>query len=307
VNGRELAKGPVAQSFVTLDPLHGLLFAADHSGQIDGYRLSDGQLALRLALRSMRRHERLFVARRGARLIVASREMARDSNEPDPEKTIIEMIRLSEPPKSWNEPGGARVSRDLVRASVTMVAAMHGDSIALATDDGVYLLDTELQVRGALTGSFMPLEMSLDEAGRTYLLVLAEGKTELWLMSPRGERWYSFVFPPGTGDVVRPPIVGYDHTAYIVTAGRILSVAPDGKLNWMRAASGAIVGAAVSADDLLITSEGNALTAWDAEGQRRVLYEFAGETLATAPAMTPDGDLRVATHTAVYRLARAKP
>jgi hypothetical protein len=101
--------------------------------------------------------------------------------------------------------------------------------------------------------------------------------------------------------------VGYDHTAYIVTAGRILSVAPDGKLNWMRAASGAIVGAAVSADDLLITSEGNALTAWDAEGQRRVLYEFAGETLATAPAMTPDGDLLVATHTAVYRLARAKP
>ena len=307
VNGRELATGPVGRSPVTLDPLHGLLFAADQSGQLDGYRLSDGQLAMRLALRFLQRHERLFVARRDARLIAMSREFTTDSNKPTPEKTMIEMLRLSEPPKSWNEPGGPRVSKDLVRESATMVAALNGDSIALAIDDGVYLLDTELQVRGALTGSFLPLEMSLDEAGRIYLLVVAQGQTALWLMSPRGERWYSFVFPPGTGNVVRPPIVGYDHTAFIVTAGRILSVAPDGKLNWMRAAAGAIVGAAVSADDLLITSEGNALTAWDAQGQRRVLYEFAGETLATAPAMTADGDLLVATRTAVYRLARAKP
>jgi hypothetical protein len=92
-----------------------------------------------------------------------------------------------------------------------------------------------------------------------------------------------------------------------VTGQRILSVAPDGKLNWMRSAAGSIAGAAISADDLLLTAEGNALTAWDAQGQRRVLYEFTGEALATAPALTSDGDLLVATRTALYRLSRAKP
>lgn len=306
-NGPELALKPLGKSPVTLDPRHGLLFAADNSGQLVAYRLKDGERAFSLMVGSVGRFEPIFVARRDHRLITTSKLRDTHPDGPPPEKTMIEVVNLGDAPKSWNQPGGAHPVKDLVRESYRLLTALNGDVITLATEDRVYLLDADLQIRQALAGSFIPFEMSLDEAGRIYLLVQAEGRTALWLLSPRGERWYSFVFPPGVGDVVRPPIVAYDHTAYIVTGERILSVAPDGKLNWMRSAAGSIAGAAISADDVLLTAEGNALTAWDAQGQRRVLYEFVGEALATAPALTSDGDLLVATRTALYRLSRAKP
>ena len=73
----------------------------------------------------------------------------------------------------------------------------------------------------------------------------------------------------------------------------------------MRAANADVAGAVVTADDLLVVSEGDSLTAWDAQGQRRVIHTLPGESLATAPVLLADGDVLVATQAHLYRLGPA--
>jgi hypothetical protein len=149
------------------------------------------------------------------------------------------------------------------------------------------------------------VEIAIDEAGNIYLTVERPGRQSLWAMTPQGELLYSFDLPPGSTLSGQPPVIGYDHTAYLLSGRQILSIAPDGKMNWMRTTEGEIAGAVATYDDLLLVSEGDSLTAWDRQGQRRVLHRFAGEPLAAAPALIGDGDLLAATQTRLYRLSRA--
>lgn len=306
-NGQPVATKPSGDGPATLDPRRGLLFAPNSSGLLAAYRLKDGFEAFVMMVGSVGRFEPYFLASRQPGLIVSSHLRDRDPSGPGPNQAMIELVRLSDPPKSWPDPDGCRTVKDLIRNSYRLLTALHGDSITLAADNRIYLLDANLEIRRALAGSFIPLRMSLDEAGRIYLVGQVEGRTALWLLSPQGERWYSFALPPDVGDILFPPIVAHDHTAYLLSAQRILSVAPDGKLNWMRSAPAAIAGAAVTADDLLLTAEGSSLVVWDAQGQRRRLHDFPGETLAAAPAFAADGDLLAATRTALYRLSKTKP
>lgn len=304
--GRLVQTSPLGASGVVLDPPHSLFFAADTAGLIVGYRLGDGQSAFSLFYYYGDRFGHSFLARRDRRLIAVGTAKDIDPHEPPPEESSIEVVDLGESarPKSWDQPDGPVVVKDLFRKTRLMRTAMAGDVIALATKDRVFLLDLDLEIRRAMTGSFVPLEISLDEGGRIYLLVNVAGRNALWLLTPAGEMVYSFEFPPGVRNPSVPAIVGYDHTAYILAGRHILSVAPDGKLNWMRSAMGEVAGAVVTADDFLLASEGDSLVAWDAQGQRRVVHALPGEQLATAPVLTAEGDLLVATQAHLYRLGR---
>ena len=85
-----------------------------------------------------------------------------------------------------------------------------------------------------LTGKFRPQSMSMDEGRRMFLVADTGGQTELWQVSPSGERIYSCPMPPGVPSSAAPPIIGYDHSVYIVRGRFLLNVARDGKLNWSR-------------------------------------------------------------------------
>ena len=301
--GRSVASGPLVRSGVALDPQTAVYLFADHAGLIVARRLDDGQRSFAAGLSYGSSFARTFVARRGQRLFTVSLEMAQDPHAPEPENTMLEVSDLGDPAnqKSFGQPDAPVVTADLIRETRLMVPAMLGDTIVVAVRDWIYSLDLDLHFHSAITGSFTPRFLSLDEAGRIYLLADASGRTALWQLSPRGERYYAFVLPSGVTPSM-PAIVGYDHTAYVIAGSHIFSVAGDGKLNWSRAAAGVIAGAAATPDDLLVVSEGSDIAAYDARGERRTLHSIRGEQITTAPVFTASGDLLVATGASIYCL-----
>ena len=307
VGGSLLHQVPRNCSCALIHPAWTVFYAGDNFGLIAGYRTGSGEVRFQVRPTFGKEFACNFLAARGNRMIAVSIELLIDVHGPDPERSIIEAFDLGDPafPKSWNEKGGPHVVMDLIRQSRTLYAAMVPDGVAIATVDRVYVLDLDLNFRRAMTGSFLPTEISTDEEGRIYLQVYAEKRNAVWLITPEGERVYSFVFPASFKKPISPPIVGYDHTVYMVSTEHVLSIALDGKLNWMRPGLGTVAGAAVTADDYLLVSEGSNLSAWDARGRRTVLHTFDGDTLSTAPVLMENGDLVVASQQRLYCLTRA--
>ncbi|MGC9970311.1 MAG: hypothetical protein ABSE56_06955 [Bryobacteraceae bacterium] len=303
--GRVLDVAPLGPSPVALDPARSLAFAADPFGRIVAHSLADGQAVFSALLYFGKSFTHPFLALRDRLMVTVGIEIPVDPSMPSPERSIVEVTDLGDPAsrRSWDEPGGPAVIHDLIRDSRRMLAALAGDTLVLAVPNRVYLLDLSLKARRAMGGVFLPLALSLDEAGRIYLLVAAGGRSALWLLTPEGERIYECELPPGLRGLIHPPIVGYDHTVFVRAERQILSIAPDGKVNWIRTADEPLAGAAITPDDFLLTSEGSSLAAWDAKGERRVLHTFAGENPTTAPVLTADGEILVATRTHLYCLA----
>jgi outer membrane protein assembly factor BamB len=190
----------------------------------------------------------------------------------------------------------------------------------VATHDRIFTIDMELEVQQELTGSFGPMALSLDEAGRIYIIVYIGGTRdcflgghyELWLLTPDGERLWAYEFPAGM-QACFPPIVGYDHTVYSFAApggydvnGQTLyAISPDGKLRWSRPEPGQYAHAVVTADDFLLVARGSDVAAYDSNGERKVLFTFPGEVLNAPPLLTERGELIVASTTALHCLERS--
>jgi hypothetical protein len=307
-DGRTVASGPLGASELFLDPAHTMFFGANVAGLITGYNFSNGKRVFDVSLNYGGQYERPLLARHDRLLLAVGVKRDVDPHGPPPEESSIEVLNLGDPaaPRNWDQEGGPQPVNDLKAATRGLKAALTDEEVMLATRDRIFLANWNMDLLRAFTGDFSPVEIALDEAGNIYLTVARPGRQSLWLVTPQGELVYSFDLPPGVELSGLPVVVGYDHTAYLLAGRQILSIAPDGKLNWMRATEGQIAGAAATYDDLLLVSEGDSLTAWDAQGQRRVLYRFTGEQLAAAPALIGDGDLLLATQTRLYRLSRRR-
>lgn len=303
-DGSMIQEGPVSAGDVRLDPSGSLLFNPDLAGLIRAVRLEDGGEAFILSLSTGRNFLRTLAVRRGRLLVTVSVEQFRSEEAPPPTRSTVEATDLGTLRASFHEPGGPKVVHELLRPSTALVGAMHGDTLVLATDDRFCWLDLELKVQRMLAGSFLPEFMSLDEDGRIYAVVRSNRKRELWCITPEGEQWYSFQFPPGVRATVGPPAIGLDHTAYLLTARQILAVGLDGKLNWTRPVGGAIGGAVIAGDDQLLVSEGDSVAAYTSKGDRHVVASFPGEELSTPPLLTERGELIVASRQKLRSIVR---
>ena len=305
MRGRGMQTVPLGPSGITLDPSQSLIYAADVFGRIIAYHFHNGQPAFIMLLNHGKDFGHPFLVRKGHRIISTGVEIPRDPSAPLTERTNIEVTELHNPAarKSWDEPGGPLVLVELVRKSMYMEPALSDDVFVLATKDRVYLFNLDLQLQSALTGTFLPAALSLDEAMNIYMIVYVQGGYALWLLTPDGEQVYSFVFPPGVKRPRIPPIVGYDHTVYLVADRQVLSVAVDGKLNWMHTVHGEMTGAAITVDDQLLVTEDASLVAWDAAGRRRVLFTLPSSQIATPPVLLPTGEVLIADKRHLYCLA----
>ena len=303
--GKLIGTGAVTASSMVLDPSGGLFFGADHAGLIVARRLEDGQPAFSMGLTFGRNFSRTFIARRGQRLFVISLEMAQDPHSPEPENSMIETVDLGDPgaQKSFGQPGAPVVSADLMRATRLLVPAMHGDSVIVATQNRIYRMDLELRFQSALTGSFTPRFLSVDETGVIYLLADFKEGTAFAEISDRGGRLNWFVLPSGAIPSM-PPVIGYDHTAYILAGSQIYSIGVAGKLNWTRAAGGTIAGAVATTDGRLVIAAGSLVSAYDAKGARQVLHTFKDHSISAGPIFTQSGDILVASGTSLFCLTR---
>lgn len=306
LEGKLLASEQLGGGPLVLDPSHAGFFAFIPDGYLCARRLLDGKEIFAFRPMFGDEYTRMFMARRGSRLLIVGWERTLDPDRTKKaEKSILEIIDLGTPPRA-DDMGflvsGTPVGTLYISWPVLLTAA-HDDFIVAAAPGFVYIISWNLEVQAAWEADFVAESLSLDEMGRIYLNVRTNKRSELWLLTRQGERLYSFALPGGPYSLRVPPVIGYDHTAYVLASQHIYAVAGDGKLQWSRVAAGAIGGASVTADDQLLVSEGSELAAYNIKGERRTLFVLPGEQLATPPLLAAHGDLLIATKSHLYCLS----
>jgi hypothetical protein len=187
--------------------------------------------------------------------------------------------------------------------------AMNEDTLIIAVENLIYVADPELSIQKVLAGYFYPISMSLDEQGNIYLLARSpEPISTLILMGTTADgilfctRQLSGRADKGTP----PPVIGFDHTLYLLLHDRIQAFTMHGAPLWEGHAGGPIAGGVVTPDGNLLVGGGAILSAFDEGGQRTILRVFDGEAICSQPLPCLDGSLHVATEEYLYRLTPRK-
>lgn len=226
-----------------------------------------------------------------------------------PSLSAVQKIDLSAPPEisaSWVLTS-ARVEAQLVRDTAHLLSALSGETLVLATDGSVLLANWDLKLRAELHGDFSPLAMSLDDAGRIYLVAkvpLADSRqseTVLWVLSYGGERLVD-VELSDEPRAYTPPIVGYDGTIYLLLGDTIRALNADGSDRWEANTGAPIAGAVVLKDGHLLVTVGPYIFAFDEQGERRILFALEGEQWTTPAILTERGQMLAASDRRLYSL-----
>ena len=183
------------------------------------------------------------------------------------------------------------------------IAAAEGDVVAVAAQGVLLLFDSSLQVKGAYAGDFAPHQMSLDESKWVYLVVESAGKKALWVVTPDGVRAASSAFPPELGDLVQPPILGFDRKIYLLSASRLAALTPRAQVLWIKEVPGGSTGAGVTVDGRVLVAAGSSVLAFDAAGAHRLLHQF-DERITTPPVYTAHHEILVGAGAKLYCLVR---
>ncbi|HSP86762.1 MAG TPA: hypothetical protein VLN45_01410, partial [Ignavibacteriaceae bacterium] len=150
----------------------------------------------------------------------------------------------------------------------------------------------------------IPLEMSLDEEMRIYLLAEIHSdenaKSVLWIIDSTGNLISETEIPPIQKKYLAPPAIDYKHNVYIRYEEKILAIDSNGSILWEQYIQKPLAGFTAT-KDYLLTSEGNILTAFDYKGERRFFYNFDDE-LATSALLVGD-QIFVATKKHLYCLS----
>ncbi len=304
-DGRPIASDRRSFGPIVMDGANQLMYLINPAGYLVARKLGDGSQLYNFLPQFGDSYARTFISRQGQRMLIAGSERPRGSHgDFVPANSIIEADDLGERP-TVDEMGflTSLVERgSLMIPSIGLRTAGINDQVIAAVPGRLYLLDANLKIKDTVEAEFTPVAMSLDEAGRIYLVSSVKDRTHLWMLTPAGEQIYSFDLPPGTS-VIQPPLVDYDHTAYLIAGQHITAVDHAGKLKWSKSVAGSIAGASVMADDHLLIAEGGTVAIYDTRGERRAIFQSPGEDLATPPVLSAKGEILVASATHLYCLS----
>ena len=305
-NGTAISWGGRGDGDLVIDAANGLFYHCHHLGFMSAVDLFTGEQRFLISACLGKGFQRTLVSKYDRRVVILSSELPVMSgdNERDPEYTFVEAQELRDPPRTDedNVLTSARTVSTLTSRTMPLLTAARDGGLVIAVPDHVFLIDENMRITADLQSEFTPLAMSLDEAGRIYLIVhTEEEKNALWVLTPDGERVVDTAVPMMDNNTYTPPMVGYDHRVYIMLGDRILAINPEGEEIWSQYV-GAAAGACITANDQLLVSAGNIVSAFDAQGERKFLCYFPDETLATPPVLTRRGRLIVASRSHLYCL-----
>jgi hypothetical protein len=308
LRGQRIRRDSLGDGEMVADPAYGLLYAPSPSGYVNAHDLKDGHLVFSTLGYGGRTFQHQLIARRGDRLLVVSVETQADPHgRYFPSKSVIEVQSLGDPPRI-SDTGlllSARVVQQEVLETLSLPAALINDTLVTALPNRLTLSDLEGR-RRELTGAFEPSVLSLDETGRIYLVCRCGPHTELWVVTSDGTREMAAALPADALASTVPPLVGYDHRAYVVAGTRIVAIERGGRAAWTHDA-GAPPAATVTADDLVLVAAGTDLVALNEKGEPRLVYRFDRQ-LSTPPVLTARGELLVASRDKLFCLrARTQP
>jgi len=303
---QSLARGYLHGSDVFLDAANNLFYFSDAAGMIEARRLDDGSRAFSASLLFGQAYYRSFIACRGELMVVVSVEREMDMHsEERPESSTVEILKFDEP-QNIDEDGiltSVNVVAELIRKTLLLLSAFQDETLVVATENQICLINLDLQIKTAINGEFTPLVMSLNDAGIIYLVVSDKGVPKLRSIKPNGERIFSAELPEKMLDVVYPPIITYDHRVFLIKDDYLVAFNAGGHCVWEYQTDNPIAGAVVTAENQLLMSDGSELGVFEANGHYRTLYKFKGESLQTPPTLTSSGELVVATDKKLYCLA----
>lgn len=299
-SGELLSRGRVGDGPVSLDPFRGAVLTTQDGGltlQSPWTGEPFGNTYLHLG--KLIRHS--FLGFVGANVVVCgpARPGGGDVSKPV-EMSVVESLKV-QMPIGTDSAGNIAVDQTSIYTArtATLLAAADEDGIVLADRESVFFTALDLTITLRLDGPFTPLALSLGGGGRAYLVVRTDQRDALWVLTREGRRIADLTLGgPPTREGYSPPIVGYDHRAYVPSVDGIAVAHPEG--TWLGTYPVArFVGAAIDADDTLLVCDGNRLVAFRGD-ERAVLFAFGDETLRAAPVVTATGEVLCVTDKALY-------
>ena len=300
-SGKVLARNNYFVGDVSIDPGTSTVVARLPNGAIGAWNLDDGKPVFVLPAVFGEEMVRILIRRVDSRIIIVGCERQVDPHAvQQPNLTVAEVQEIGRKP-TVNDVKfvlSAQRLRTILRDSSTAAAAFDGRTLMLATPDQVTIADDQLKVKAVLSAKFEPVALSLDEAGRAYMICRTGESTQLWAID--GDKLLlSREVPAGVADLAAPPAVGYDHAIYLRSAAGIVALSVAGKPLWEF--SGATAGLAVAPDGQVIAAAGSRLLWLDAAGKAETLCE-CGQRLATAPLLMQDDTLLAASADKLYAM-----
>lgn len=303
--GKTLAAERSGPAPILMDTANQLLYFFDGVGQLTAHKLGDGQLAFSTSANMADEGSYSLIARRGQKLLTAGSERQLDPHgHHRPENSKIEILDLGKP-LEVSKTGSllsVKTVGSLSLASNRILTAIQGETVIAAALDHIVATDWLFSRTALFTSTFKPLTMSVDETGAIYLVIRDGAGVALWRVNTQGERLYSVKLPKEMEDILTPPIVSHDHTAYLIAGNRLAAVSSQGVLLWEYKPANPIAGGVVTGDDHLLLAVGSEIISFDAEGHSRVLSSFKEEVLSTPPILTSQNELLVASPSALHCL-----
>jgi len=311
-SGKNIANGIKADGDIFIDESEDIFYINDPSGFIDGIDLTTGERKFYIYPYMGKGFDRSVIFSDGNRIINSAFElpvMTHDSPIKTPEVNILETI-VTGKSRETDADGvlkSAASKENLICKSGKLIKALHDSTIIIAVPNHIYFINADLQITNDFVENFIPLEMSIDEEMRIYLLVEIQVeenlKNKLWIIDSTGNLLSETEIPPIPKNYLAPPAIDYKHNIYIRYEEKILAIDPNGSILWEEHIQKPLAGIAAT-KDYLLTAEGNILTAFDYKGERRFFYNFDDE-LATA-ALLVDDQIFVATKKHLYCLTPKK-
>jgi hypothetical protein len=302
--GKRVAADRLALGHAVLDAPNELMYIVNPAGFLAGRRLSDGVQTFNFLPRFGDSFARTFISRRGTRMLIAGSERPRGAHgEFEPTRSLLDLFELGSPLRvdEMGNLASADLQASMIVPSVTMLVAGQDERLVAAIPNGIYVMNWTLKVEAAFGTDFEPVAMSLDDGGRILLVAQKGERKRLLQLSTAGEQFWHVDLPPGI-EVIQPPVVGYDHTAYVIGRNHVVAVGPDGKAKWSKTAS-AVAGASVTSDDRLLASEENAVMLFNPAGERRRVFAIPDGSFSTPPILTAGSEILVASNTHLFCLS----
>jgi len=305
-DGKALFSGISGGGPVVLDTAAELIYRMAGGGEFAATRLEDGKSLFQYLPNGGDKFSRTMIVRRGGRYIMGANERQLSPYEHMPAReSILEILDVAEPVETTDlgtlTTGTA--NGVLQFPSTRMNFATVDDTILASAPDWLYVIDFELTITRAIETGLEVEMMSLDEAGRIYLLSKADDRYSVHLLTQEGHQIYGSALPPQTPEPTAPPIVSYDHRVFLLTANQIIALGADGKIDWTRSTTSPIAGAIVTPDGHLVVAEGDAVTSWDKKGERELLFATGGDRLLAPPVLNGDGEILVISKAHLYCLS----
>lgn len=305
-DGVLIARGASGRGALFIDAGAGIFYALTPASALEARQLSDGDLRFQNALPYSESFAWPLIAADAARLVAMANQLPMMSHQlRRPDTSVVQLIELGSP-LVVDE---FKLLQSLTRFEALQIRdpelrfAAAGDLIAAVGNNLILFLSTGLDLKAAYSADFQPVLISLDESGWLYLIVQTADGRALWIVTPEGKRVLRVPLPGDTGNLVQPPVVGYDHRIYLLTKEAVTGYSPTGERLWRTPVPGGIAGGGVTLDGMLLVTAGADIAAIDPAGKLERLYRIEGESITTPPVYTAHREVLLGTTRGVVALA----